>query len=129
MKAQIAIEYMTILIVLFTGLLIVSAIGAQRTSSVKTTEDKMKVSCILDDVAKRINTVYLEGPGFRTNITLPDTIYGFNYSLDLKNGVPIIYFKNQTFSSYPIPWNVSGNLSKGTNLIENINNQIVVSSI
>ena len=128
MRGQVAIEYMIILIFFFVGLISVAALSVQHTYSVKVSEDTVEAKGLLDRVARGINTAYLEGNGFSTTVTLPQTIFGYNYSLDLVNGVPILYFRGKTFSSFPVPQNVTGNLSKGVNRIENINSQIVVSS-
>jgi hypothetical protein len=68
-------------------------------------------------------------PGYSRVFTLPELLGGLNYSVELIDGqeISIIYKDHETVSF--LPWDVSGNISKGRNIIEKVGGTLIVTPI
>ncbi len=93
--------------------------------NVSTTD--LHANSLLDRVSGKLDTVFLEGHGFSVNFTLPETLSGINYSLDIKNGFVFLNISERVYTKRLITRNVTGDLEVGKNIIENVNGVVVIS--
>ncbi len=129
MKGQSSVEFMAIFSLLLVVLILATMVSVQNTSSIVNARKDMEIRRILEYVGGRIDAAYLGGHGFSSNVTLPETIAGFNYTLNISLGSNVIYVR-MPGSDYPrniITSNVTGEFRKGENTIRNENGMVVVS--
>ena len=129
MKGQSSVEFMAIFSLLLVVLILATMVSVQNTSSIVNARKDVEVRRILEYVGGRIDAAYLGGHGFSSNVTLPETIAGFNYTLNISLGSNVIYVR-MPGSDYPrniITSNVTGEFRKGENTIRNENGMVVVS--
>jgi len=128
-KGQSSVEFMAIFSLLLVVLILATMVSVQNTSSIVNARKDVEVRRILEYVGGRIDAAYLGGHGFSSNVTLPETIAGFNYTLNISLGSNVIYVR-MPGSDYPrniITSNVTGEFRKGENTIRNENGMVVVS--
>ena len=126
-KAQASLEFMFIFMLFVAALTIVAVYVSQGTQSVFSSRLDLEAEGVMSLVKGKLDTAYLEGSGFSTNLTLPQEIIGFDYSVNVTNGFVLIEINNQTYSKALLSRNITGFLRKGENRLENINQEIVIS--
>lgn len=87
----------------------------------------LNANSFLDVVSGKVDTVFLEGSGFSANLTLPEKIFGMNYSLNIRNGFLFLNISSRIYTKRLLTRNVTGNIKKGYNIIENVNGVVVIS--
>lgn len=125
MKAQVSVEFIIILIILLSAISIISVVSIIKTGEIEIFNLQRETERILEEMSATINTVYLEGDGFITNVTLPQRIRGFNYTVLLSSQFLIITVQNTSFSTHLFT-NVSGEFVKGSNTIKNENGEVKI---
>ncbi|MEM7815534.1 MAG: hypothetical protein QXN71_00245 [Candidatus Aenigmatarchaeota archaeon] len=126
-KAQISIEFMFIYIIFMAALSVAAVYVFQNSQNVYSSQIDLKVEELLSLVKGRIDTAFLEGDGFSTNITLPYQIVNSDYLLNVSSGLIFLEINNRTYSKILLSGNVSGHFRKGENRIYNRNGEIVIS--
>jgi len=127
MKSQSSVEFMIIFILLIIILSLAAWIGTTKTQQINTIQTNLEIGNLLNDVVNKIDTVFIEGSGFSTDITLPEKILGANYSITIINNQILVDHRNLVYSKRLLTDNITGNLSIGFNLITNENGVVVIS--
>lgn len=127
MKGQAATEFM----VLFGMILILLLVIAYNTQRTVINIGSEKTSAKIDDTADTIMTmldmVYLQGSGFSANITIPEDIEGLEYEISASDGFLLLNFTGDLKGRRLMAENISGTLSKGKNLVSNVDGVLVIS--
>lgn len=74
---------------------------------------RLEVDGLLIRVSDKINTVWLEGKGFSSNITIPATVAGYDFSLNVTSNYLLLSVMDQDFTKPILTTNVTGNFSLG----------------
>lgn len=127
MKAQSAIEFMMIFVLFLAALSVGLFISWQKTGEVASSTIDAKALETLNLVASKIDTVFLEGPGFSTNLTLPEAILGTNYSIITQPGAALLYLSGRSYFDTILPRNVTGTPHPGVNTLMNEGGVVVIS--
>ncbi len=125
-KAQSSIEFMIIFIILVLALLVSLWIGLMRVREVSTAQTDLEVERLLNDASNKINTAYLEGHGFSINLTMPNKIFGLNYTVQIISNYIYLTINNNTYPKPLLTQNISGTLKKGENLIKNVRGDVLI---
>jgi len=126
MKVQVSIEFIVIVTLLLTMLTIISITSIVKTREIEISTVMQETENLLELVGNSINTVYLEGNGFSTNVTLPDRIVNANYTVTIDSGFLVITAQGNSFSKILLTDNIFGQLSNGTFTITNLEGMVVI---
>ena len=126
-KAQVSIEFM-ILFIFFLGLLSFAIVSVmQSVQDISGSSVGLQAQKTISLLRSKLDTAFLEGDGFSTNFTLPQTIMSLDYSLNVSSGFALIQVNNQTYSAPIISRNISGEPRKGENALRNQGGLLVIS--
>jgi fluoride ion exporter CrcB/FEX len=127
-KAQIAFEYMFIFGIFMAAIIIGITFAWSKSLEVSNYRTRIEIDGLLITVTDKINTVWLEGEGFRTNITVPETVANQPYSLNVTSNYIIISVLEQDFTKPIITNNVTGSFTLGVvNTLTNRGDHIEIS--
>ena len=126
-KAQASMEFMLIFIILLIVLSVAIITNLEKITEITSAKTQKDIQSTLSKSATTINTVFLEGDGFSINLTLPETISGYDYEMLTDSNYLIIEFQNSTYSEKLLTANITGVFSKGTNKIKNEGGRILIS--
>lgn len=126
-KAQSSVEFMLIFILFMAILTVVVAAVLQNTQGIFSSTLDLEAENTLSLVKSRLDTAYLEGSGFSTNFTLPQTVMVFNYSINISSKFLIMEVNNQTYSKILLTNSTAGTLRKGENMVKNADGVLVIS--
>lgn len=126
-KSQVSVEFMLIFVFFMAILTVVVVAVLQNTQGIFSSTLDLEVENTLSLVKSRLDTAYLEGSGFSTNFTLPQTIMAFNYSVNISSKFLMIEVNNQTYSKILLTNSTTGTPRKGENTVRNVNGQLVIS--
>jgi hypothetical protein len=126
MKSQSTVEFMIIIAALLVGLAGAMYAGWAKSIEIGDVKTNLEAEKILNQVAGKINTVLMEGDGFRINMTLPEQVAGFNYTLEIQNYAIILDLSGRPYVSSVMVENISGDFSQGVNTLENRKGMIFV---
>ncbi|MEM7825092.1 MAG: hypothetical protein QXO27_03925 [Candidatus Aenigmatarchaeota archaeon] len=128
MKSQVSIEFMilvSILLLIFVFLLGGGSYLRNDMMSVKIKNEAKKLS---NDIAFEINTAVKTGNGYSRRFYVSDSFAGiYNYSIEIENYLVTISWIGGSVYSQIVTKNITGDVKKGWNLIENKNGVIYVS--
>ncbi len=127
MKAQASVEFILIFTILLVALIMGFLINFSKTQEISQSQIKLEADKILIQASNIINTVYIEGPGFTTNTTLPQTILGINYSIQIDNNRLLLFCGSSIFSKPLLTRDVTGTIGPGQNRVENSEGGVVIS--
>jgi hypothetical protein len=126
-KAQVSIEFM-LLFIFFLGIMaVVMVYVIQSIENTSASTVGLEAQQRLSFIKSKIETAFLEGDGFSTNLTLPEQIMNLNYSVSIDSGFVLIEINNMTYSSPLITKDITGAPRKGENLLRNVNGRLVIS--
>lgn len=120
-KAQSAVEF--IFLASFMLLVIVGffAVTSSKTLEAQEEGNKKIAETIADIAFKEIEIAQSVNDGYTRNFTMPPTINGIIYSIQLiDNKELVVKYVDYEFVKF-IPANISGNISKGVNIISKAN--------
>lgn len=126
-KSQAATEFMILFMILMVAFSVALYMSVQRSQSLTDTEIGLESMKVLNDASNKINIAFLEGHGFLINLTLPGKIFNRNYSINIKSNYMVLEISNTTYFKSLLTDNITGNLSKGINLIKNKKGAILIS--
>ncbi len=127
-KAQIAFEYMFIFAIFMAAIIIGAAFAYTKSLEVESYRTNLEVDGLLTQVSDKINTVWLEGQGFSSNITVPETVADYSYTLNVTGNYLLLTVIEQDFIRPIITNNVTGNFSLGVvNTLTNMGDHIRIS--
>lgn len=127
MKGQISVEFMMIFLLMIAALTVAMLVGQKNMESAQYLEQQTMTNEILESVSDKINTAFMEGHGFSTNITLPQMVHGKNYAVRIRSNSIEINVSETYFYRSLLTQNITGSLSKGLNRISNVNGIVVIS--
>jgi hypothetical protein len=120
-------EFIVIFIIFLVALTIALGVSVSRSGEIARAQRDMEAFRVAGILANRINTVHLEGSGFSMNCTLPDKVFGMNYSISVYSNQVVLVVGGNTHIKTLLTSNVSGSPVKGINIITNIDGGIVIS--
>jgi len=127
-KAQSSVEFMLIFMLLLLVLALAAWISGTKTTEINTIEKNLEIGRVLDDMKNTIDTVYIEGNGFSTQLEMPYKIYDLNYTMMIYRNQVLIDVEGFTYSKVIMTYNVTGNFSYGKNYLKNENGFVVIES-
>jgi uncharacterized protein (UPF0333 family) len=128
MNAQVSVEFLilvSVLLLIFLVIFFYSSNFQTETISTKIYNDAKKIA---DDVATEINLAAKVGDGYRRKFYVPTNIFGLDFNLTARGYFLILEFKNGYVLAPIVVENISGNISKGWNIINNTGGFIYVES-
>jgi hypothetical protein len=126
-KGQVSVEFMFIFILFMAVLALAVVFVMQSSQGIYLSSMEMGSEEMLSKVKGGLDSAFLEGDGFSTNLTLPSQIMGADYSISISSGFALIDINNQTYSKILLARNITGSLRKGENMLKNVNQGIVIS--
>lgn len=81
MNGQVSMEFMVIIVVMLSTVLVFFLASYSKESSIRSDEIQRKLNSVCNDIATKIDKAVSFGNGFTQNITLPAKIYDLNYSV------------------------------------------------
>lgn len=126
MKAQVSVEFIVIAILLLSALAIITTVSFLRTQEIQTLTLQAEAQHVLTTAQNAINTAYLEGNGYYTNVTLPQNILGTNYSISQGGHFLTLGVQGNNYSAFLITDNILGAYQIGNNSVQNINDFVVI---
>jgi len=80
---------------------------------------------IASNVKSEVELAVMFGHGYRRNFTLPADILGSNYSIDIKNKIVVVKWKDYEVHELLIAHKITGSPKPGKNTILNRRDEIV----
>lgn len=119
MKGQVAIEFMIIFI--FMLLLMIGAVAIANKKTLETHSETMDLEAekVLYKVSSAVNTAYIEGDGFKLNFTLPESISGADYNINISSMALWLSMNAKTYAGNLLTDDIVGELVYGPNTVEN----------
>jgi hypothetical protein len=117
---------------IFSVLLAATAFGIW-VSSIKAGEvseatAQLEIDDFLTSLSEKINTAWIEGEGFTTNVTIPATVAGMDYELNVTSNLITLVVGEKYYLKQLITTNVTGTFVKGgVNRLANTGDGILVS--
>lgn len=127
MKAQVAIEFIIIFAVFLVALMVVILAAWNNVVSIDKSAVEFEANRILNLVFNKVNTAYLEGDGFSINLSVPERIGLMNYTVEFEGSNVWLEVNGFSCSRRILTPNITGNIGSGTNVIRNVNGEIVIS--
>ena len=123
-KAQVAFEFVILVAVLFTALIIFTVFVRDNFSEVQSDTDYFKLKDVALSVKAELNLAVALEDGYQRSFFVPLTLDGLEYNISRENGF-------LTFSSAETEYTVSlppfsGDVTKGNNVIRKFDGQIEV---
>lgn len=118
---------MMIFMLLLLGVAVAAVVSFQKSLEVSDQQLSIEAEQLLRTAASTMDTVFLEGNGFRTELVLPATLAGRNYTVRLEQNTMIFTIQGQDYTRAILAGNVTGTLAKGRNWVANIQGGIQVS--
>ncbi len=131
MKAQASLEFMNIFILFFLLVSIFSAIFIKNYGDLQEENARMQARNLASMIGEEVNKVWKAGSGFSTNMTMPEKIAGYDYSITVNSSAHVLELNTSNgfvaFSTIipssveVIQWRKGGN-----QLFENVGGTVVV---
>ena len=127
LKAQSAFEFLFIFGIFLSALLIGMWVSASKTAEIRVGQKDLEINDVLTSVSDKINTAWLEGEGFSTNVTLPESVAGADYEINVTANYIILWTGDSHYLRTVITNNITGELTEGaTNNIRNTGDGLVI---
>ncbi|MFH1978468.1 MAG: hypothetical protein ABIJ92_04025 [Candidatus Aenigmatarchaeota archaeon] len=126
-KAQSAAEFMIIFMMLIIVLSLAAWISSTKTQEVNTIKTNRDVGVVLNVIVSKIDTAFLEGDGFSTDMYLPANITSVDYTVQIVQNQVLITHRGLTYSKRLLTDDVQGSTSKGFNMIRNVDGTVIIS--
>lgn len=130
MKSQSVAEFIVIFGIFLAALIVITLVSWSRIEDMSQSKKDMEIERVLVYTSDKINTAYLIGNGFSTNMTLPETILNFNYTADIQNGMLLLNITGMIYSKQLLTTNITVARSldqKGPYVIKNNKGEIIIS--
>jgi hypothetical protein len=126
-RGQASVEFMFIFILFVAALSLAAVFVMQSSQGIYQSGMGIGAEELLSQVKGALDSAYLEGDGFSTNLTLPSRLLGSEYFIGTEPGYVFIEVSNQTYSKTLLARNLSGSLRKGENMLRNVNQEVLIS--
>jgi hypothetical protein len=127
MRAQTSIEFMVLFGIFLAAILVMVFVVWSYVFEINASTTDLNANAFLNRVSSKVDTVFLEGHGFSVNFTLPETVLGMNYSVEIERGFVFLNLSSRIYTRRIATKNVTGDLKTGKNIIENVNGIVVIS--
>jgi hypothetical protein len=125
-KAQVAFEFVVLVALLFTVMIIFSAFVSDNYSSVQSDTDYFKLKDVALSVKSEINLAIALGDGYQRSFFVPLTIDGLEYNITRENGF-LMFSSTGTEYMVNVP-PFTGDVQKGNNIIKKLGGAIEVNT-
>jgi len=126
-SGQSAFEFMFIFGIFLAALIVGTWISFSKVTEIDRYQKQMEVDYVLTSVAEKINTVWLEGMGFSTNVTLPEKISDAGYTISHDQNYIFISTGGYEYTKTIATNNLTGNFTAGAVIrLENMGDYINV---
>ncbi len=126
LSGQSAMEFIMVFTILVAALVVAAWISLERTNEISAARTRLEVGNMLSDVSNKINTAFLEGPGFSVRLDLPEKLLGADYSIQAHSNNLYLDFRGATYIRQMITQNITGGFATGKNTIRNVGGIIVI---
>ncbi|UCD03065.1 MAG: hypothetical protein JSV63_00300 [Candidatus Aenigmatarchaeota archaeon] len=127
LKAQGAFEFIFIFGLFLVAVSFAAFVSMAKTAEINAYERQLEVEDLLITVTEKINTVWIEGRGFSTNLTLPEKLTGTVYEINVTSNFVILKVRDEWYTRALITKNVSGTLQIGNNNLRHNGSVVVIS--
>ncbi|MFH0956440.1 MAG: hypothetical protein V1813_01110 [Candidatus Aenigmatarchaeota archaeon] len=128
LSGQSAFEFMFIFGVLLVATAFGMWVSGIKAGEVSETMRQLEIDDFLTSLSEKINTAWIEGEGFTMNATIPETIAGMDYTLDITSNHITLFVGEKYYLKQIIAANVTGTFVKGgTSRLTNTGDGILVS--
>jgi hypothetical protein len=118
-KAQSAFEFIFIFGIFLAALVLAAWVSNTKTTEINLYDKELKVEELLTTVSDKINTAWIEGEGFSTNLTLPETVASSSYEIFVASNLIVLNVSGEVYIKSIITNDVGGTLSIGVNTLRN----------
>jgi hypothetical protein len=126
MKAQVAVEFLTIFIIFIFVLLVSAYLSLSKVMDINSAKASLDANGLLDQLSGEIETASLEGPGFSARVELPDRLSGYDYAIRTGSDSLAIDYRDSSYLRHLTINSVTGSFAKGLNTISNVNGGVVI---
>src|SRR4030042_3517011 len=114
---QVSAEFMLIFVFFVAVLTVVLVAVLQNTQDVYSSTLDLEAESTLSMVKSKLDTAFLEGSGFSTRFTLPETLMSFNYSINISSSFLVLEANNRSYSNLLLTNSTAGFPRKGENSV------------
>lgn len=126
MKLQSTIEFMLVISTFLVILISTVYISWLKFIEIENVKRDLEAEIVLNNIDAKLATVLMEGRGFKMNLTLPERIAGFDYTVRIDDHIILLNLSGKIYVKTTITENVTGKLKKGKNVVKNINGTIFI---
>jgi len=126
MKGQLGFEFLMIMFIVMLILVLIFTATTSNQVGLQETQKERKLKGVCERVADTINRAVYYGAGFSQTITIPETIYGSNYTLDVIGNKTLVCSNSKTdiISTF-----IENNITNSTSIAPfSISNKIIIIS-
>ncbi len=128
LRGQSAFEFMFIFGIFLGAVLIGAWVSQMKTAEILKAQKDLEIDDLMTSVTDKINTAWLEGEGFSTNLTMPSRVAGTAYSVNVSANHVTLFIGDDYYIRPLVTANVSGGLVTGAvNRLENTGGAVVIS--
>ncbi len=124
-KAQVSVEFLMIFILMVLIFSIYVPYIWERELEIEKKGEFVVGRRIASNVKSEVELAVMFGHGYRRNFTLPADILGSNYSIDIRNKVVVVKWKDYEVHELLIAHKITGSPKPGKNTILNRRDEIV----
>jgi len=125
-KGQASMEFMVLFVLFLVAASIALYASIDRTRDITDTKIGVEANSIVSQITTIVDSVYLQGDGFSTRLTLPNNIVSLNYTTEFQSNQLLLMIGSRLYLGYMLTNNITGNLTLGTNTIRNTGGWVVV---
>ncbi len=128
LKGQSAFEFLFVFGVFIAALLMGVWVSAVKSGELDIYMKNLEIDELMTTVTEKINTVWVEGEGFSSNLTLPSLVYSMTYDIDVTSNLVMLTAGGERYMRPIITQNVTGTLKKiSVNTLTNRGDHIEIS--
>jgi hypothetical protein len=128
LRGQSAFEFMFIFGIFLAALILGTWISWSKVAEVNLYQKNLEIDDLLRTVAEKVDTAWIEGKGFSTNVTIPHKVAGTDYTLNFSSNFIYITIGEEHCMKTIITQNLTGNFAVGgANTLTNMGTYIEIS--
>ena len=112
-KGQIAFEYMFVFAIFMIALILATVFAWNKSLEISRGHRRLEVENLLDGVSGKIDTAWLEGEGFTTNLTIPATVADSQFTLNVTSNFLLLVLRQEEYVKPILTPNVTGSFTIG----------------
>jgi hypothetical protein len=127
-KGQSAFEFMFVFGVFVAALLLGVWVSAVKSGELDIYRKNLEIDDLMTTVTEKINTAWVEGEGFSSNLTIPYLVYSTPYEINITLNIVMLTVGDDKYMRPIITQNVTGTLRKAAvNTLTNMGDHIEIS--